>query len=201
MYQYIPMAIASVVGLVIGKNIAKSSKSLPAFGRRLFQKDEQSVEILNEQFLNEESFILATEEIPLDNRFGNRVLVSEHEFSRTAKVSLDLERTREFGSSVRGGVWSLLTTQLSGELGRTLGIAIGSQITRRVRLKFEVDPGQSNRYLVVWKQKGRRGIVEICILGKRKWKVPYLITYDLSHTIESLENVETTKSLNSEPKG
>ncbi|MBF0173393.1 MAG: hypothetical protein HQL83_08105 [Magnetococcales bacterium] len=179
----LPVGVFSALGYLLGKRAAQTSSGgdSPGFG-------EVRVEILQDLVISDESLILASEEVPLDNRFGDRVLSSDNEFSRTATVSLDLDRASEVSNSWRSGLGKLFVSEISGELSKSLGVKIGSQISRRIRLNFSVSPHKKVIYRVIWKQESRRGQFEILVDGKRRFRVPYLITYGLSHAVESIED-------------
>ncbi len=183
----LPIGVFSAVGYVLGQRAAKKA----ADGEESVGSKELRVEIVRDHVFSDESLILATEEVPLDNRFGDRVLTSDNEFSRTATVALDIDRSTEVSSSWRSGFGKVFSSEISGELSRSLGVKIGSQIHRRIRLNFSVSPHKQVIYRVVWRQESRRGEFEIMVNGKRRFRVPYLITYGLSHSVESIEDMST----------
>ncbi|MBF0126735.1 MAG: hypothetical protein HQM02_05935 [Magnetococcales bacterium] len=192
MYQLIPLGIASIAGYFLGKKLfvepkgqASSSQEVPS--QSLFGGNAPSIQVLEERIQSEEAVILATEEIPLDNRFGNKLLSSEHEFARTATVSMKLERGSKLVSDFKTSLWNLLESRTLMEIGKNLGISAGSEITRRIRLKFAVDPGRFVIYRVIWKQTERRGVMDVGVGGKIV-EVPYLVTYGLTHVVESIQN-------------
>lgn len=184
----LPVGVFSAVGYLLGRQAAKKNKN----GEEPVRADEMRIEMIRDHVFSDESFILATEDVPLDNRYGDRVLSSDNEFSRTATVTLDIDRSTEVNSSVRSGFGKLFSSQIGGELSKTLGVRVGSQITRKIRLNFSVSPYKKVLYRVVWKQESRRGEFDIMVNGKRRFRVPYLITYGLSHSVESLEGVDVT---------
>lgn len=184
----LPMGLFSAVGYVLGKQAAKKNKS----GEEPIHSNEIRVEIIRDHVFSDESLILATEDIPLDNRYGDRVLNSENEFSRSATVTLDIDRSTEVNSSLRSGFGKIFSSQIGGELSKSLGVRVGSQINRKIRLNFSVSPYKKVLYRVIWKQESRRGEFEIMVNGKRRFRVPYLITYGLSHAVESIEGMEVT---------
>jgi hypothetical protein len=134
---------------------------------------------------DERSVVIATEDVPLDNRHGNSTLTSEHEFSHTATSSLRLDRQQELGGHLQAGAWSLLEAQVQAQVSKSLGIEVGQQITRRVVLKFEAKPGNVVHYRVLWKQTARSGSLEI-VAGRDTLRVPFTVTYGLYHAVESL---------------
>ncbi|MEO5362591.1 MAG: hypothetical protein H7838_03080 [Magnetococcus sp. DMHC-8] len=179
MLPYIAAGVVSVIGAVMGKRFAARHKP-PA---RL--QTASSVQILAHHVLEESNLVLATEDVPMDNRFGNKPLSSEHEFNQTATVSVDLGDNRRITASAKSTLWSLLESKAEMELGKSLGIEVGSQVSRRVRLRFATDPGEFVRYRVIWQQQSQRGVLEIQA-GRHIFQIPYLIAYGLSHTVESL---------------
>lgn len=180
----IPVGVFSAVGYLLGSRAAQKEKSPnPPPGAK-----EIRVEIVRDHVFSDETLILSCEDVPLDNRFGDRVLSSDNEFSRVATVSLDIDRSSEVNSSLRSGFGKIFSSEIAGELSKTLGVKVGSQISRKIRLSFSVSPFKKVLYRVVWKQESRRGEFEIMVNGKRRFRVPYLITYGLSHSVESIED-------------
>ncbi|MBF0427599.1 MAG: hypothetical protein HQL94_01640 [Magnetococcales bacterium] len=185
MYQLIPYGISSFVGYLLGKKLFASEDKPPSDLSPL--RGHPSIQIVAEQILTEDPVVLATEEIPLDNRFGNKLLSSEHEFARTATVAMKLDRGSKLVSDFKSSLLDFLETRTQLELGKSIGVSAGAEITRRIRLKFAVDPGRFVLYRVVWKQTSRRGIFEIMAGGKMV-EVPYLATYGLTHVVESVQH-------------
>ncbi|MBF0610905.1 MAG: hypothetical protein G8345_16470 [Magnetococcales bacterium] len=182
----LPLLLGAVTGSLIGHLTGQKLAGKKTFLDLPDAEEEryESPSVINEQVIQEESIILATEDVPLDNRFGNRVLVSEHEFSRSAATTLKIGQSRdaEVSSEVDVG---LLETLLKGKLAKSMGTELGGQISRRVRLKFEADPGKFVHYRVVWKQESRRGILLVQMAGQER-QFPYMVTYGLYHSVESL---------------
>ncbi len=195
MYQLIPMGIASLAGYILGKKLfglpadkSKTDEAINDGNQDSFPLAKHpSIQILAEHLQSEEEVILATEEIPLDNRFGDQLLTSEHEFARSASVAMKLDKSSKMVSDFKSSLWSFIESRTQLELGKSLGISAGTEITRRIRLKFAVDSGRFVIYRVIWKQSSRRGIFEISAGGKIV-EVPYLITYGLTHVVESVQN-------------
>lgn len=186
MIPFISAGLVSMLGVVMGKRLARRHT------RQEKTRSALSVQILAHRVLGEETLILATEDVPMDNRFGNKPLGSEHEFHQTATVSLDLGDSRRITATAKSTLWNLLENRAELELGKSLGIEVGSQVSRRVRLRFATDPGQFVRYRVVWTQQSQRGVLEIQA-GRHIFQVPYLVAYGLSHTVESLPGESIAK--------
>lgn len=187
----IPVGIASVLGVVASRFLVPGSSGNGAAVAR--KKTGVSIEVVNHTILEEEPVVLATEEVPLDNRFGNKLLYSEHEFARTASVSLRVEQGRKNSASMRSTLWKLLESQTEGAISNTLDAKVGSQISRRVRLKFSTDPGCLVRYQVVWQQTARRGVLTLAV-GSRLVEVPYMVSYGLFHSVRSTPGEGTPNS-------
>ncbi|MGN7613617.1 hypothetical protein ACQZV8_16205 [Magnetococcales bacterium HHB-1] len=192
MVPLIYYGLSVAAGLLVGKEIfldAPSSSTRPKAGSlSRFNRPAPAIWLLREYLIQEKTLNLAVEDIPLDNRFGNKVLVSEHEFIRTATISLKLGKNRQKGSSIKSQVWPLLESVVQKELGNLLNIEFGSQITRRVKLTFSTDPGALVKYRVIWRQDSRRGVFETKI-GSQIYHIPYLATFGLSHSVESVAAV------------
>lgn len=186
------LALGAVVGSVLGFAAGRKLAEVAPFSGAELEDSGESGEfpyhLVQERVIQEESVILAMEDVPLDNRFGSRVLVSEHEFSRTATATLKISHQRELESSTELDV-RVMESVVKGRFAKQLGVDVGSQISRRVRLRFEADPGKFVHYRVVWKQESRRGILEI-LAGNKTHHVPYLVTYGLFHSVESLPQTE-----------
>lgn len=198
----IPIGLSAAAGVLCGKKIAKITARRRAEGKSSIVKTFDraiSVDIKREYILSDETLVLASEDIPLDNRCGSNVLTSEHEFSRTAVVNMEIDKSRDVGTSFRSGLWKAFEARVSGELSRSMGVKIGSQMTRRVRLRFSVAPEKMVSYRIVWKQESRRGEFEVLVDGKRTYKIPYMVTYGLSHSVESTSDGTFTDSYTPPP--
>ncbi|MBF0587885.1 MAG: hypothetical protein HQL53_02030 [Magnetococcales bacterium] len=189
----LPLLVASsAVGIWVGRKFiwpqtpeqirAKEMKA------RRKQRQSQPIELIREYVMADEPVILATEEVPLDNRFGNRVLISELEFSRTATISLNLGNSQGMSSTFHNSLIKLVQSWSSAHMSRSLGMQVGSQINRSIRLRLSCDPGKMAMYRVLWKQESRRGVLEMRIRNKT-YEIPYTMTYGLSHSLESLDYV------------
>lgn len=189
MLQLIPYGVAAVLGGLLGKKFGpmvladQLGESLDA--NQAERKTVSLIELVGERLIQEESVILATEEVPLDNRHGNKVLTSEHEFVRTAEIRFAVERSQEKANQVKSSVWRLVDGMVQKELKKNLQIEFGTQITRRVKIQFSTEPGRMVRYRLVWKQSSRRGFYHVNI-GTERHVVPYVVTFGLSHAVESL---------------
>ncbi|MBF0626967.1 MAG: hypothetical protein HQL91_01980 [Magnetococcales bacterium] len=190
MLQLIPYGLAAVVGGLLGKKYfpiltdqaLSRSSSQPEL---LPTATSSSIQFLGETVVREDSIVLATEEVPLDNRHGNKVLSSEHEFTRTANIRLEVGQQMAQANQFKGSIWMVLESMVQKELKRNLQIEFGTQITRRVKITFSTDPGFMVRYRLIWKQTSRRGFFDVRV-GAEKHVIPYLVTFGLYHAVESL---------------
>ncbi|MBF0448134.1 MAG: hypothetical protein HQL67_08050 [Magnetococcales bacterium] len=188
----IPITLSAALGAFLGN---KAARQLSKAGDGQFflagLDTPPSFKIVRESLIKDEPLVLAEEEIPLDNLHGSSVLNSEHEFIRTATISMEVDRGREVGTALNASFWKAFQARASGELSNSLGLKIGSQLTRRVRLRFSVSPQKMVRYRILWKQTSRRGEFEVVMGGKRRYTIPYMVTYGLSHSVVSLSGQES----------
>ncbi|MBF0195766.1 MAG: hypothetical protein HQL71_14495, partial [Magnetococcales bacterium] len=183
----IPAGVSALLGVVVGRKVAKYAREdRLTKGHAKEMNKPVFIEIKREYILSDESLILATEEVPLDNRYGDQPITSEHEFIRSASITLEVDRGREIDTAVKSIFWKAFETKAADSLSKTLGSKVGSQVTRRVRLKFSVAPQKAVNYRIVWKQESRRGVMDVLVDNKKRYKIPYMVTYGLSHSVESL---------------
>lgn len=147
----------------------------------------QAVEFLDENTLEENDVVLAIEEIPLDNRFGNSKLTSTHEFTRTATTSFDITKNNEVMGRLKAGSWSVIEIEAQKRISERVGVEVGDQITRRVNVTFEAAPGEIVYYRLTWKQKTRQGVFNMKV-NNQTIHLPYSVTYGLYHLIESVSS-------------
>jgi hypothetical protein len=163
-------------------------------GKKAVAKKKNLIHIVGESIIEDNQLVLASEDVPLDNRFGEKTLISEHVFSRSAEVGVEVERTQDLGGGMGANIFSLLEAKVQAKLSRTLGVKTDEKISREVRLKLSAAPGQFAHYRVVWKQDNRRGVYEVEV-GKKRYTVPFLITYGLTHSVESINESGNSKAL------
>ncbi|MBF0255932.1 MAG: hypothetical protein HQL47_05600 [Gammaproteobacteria bacterium] len=131
------------------------------------------------------SVIVTTEEIPLDNREGSDVMSSEHEFSCCAGNELSLHRSSETEYMLEQKIFGLLEAGIAKSLRKGMGFEVNERVSRSVKIRFNVASGSQNRYRIVWKQQRRKGSLVFRQAGQRL-RLPFEITYGLSHEVESL---------------
>ncbi|MBF0177881.1 MAG: hypothetical protein HQL63_13690 [Magnetococcales bacterium] len=154
------------------------------------------MDIFKETILEENSVVLAREDVPLDNRFGLERVVSDHIFTQTAQTSVSFARNRSLEGSVQGKLFTLAETRIRADLSRELGCRIGQEITREIRLRLTAPPQVFAHYHVLWKQDTRRGIYDV-VMGRKRIQIPYLVTYGLSHSVESIQEEVSAEKLSS----
>ncbi|MBF0383579.1 MAG: hypothetical protein HQL69_21365 [Magnetococcales bacterium] len=160
------------------KQVQKNKKTGPAL-------KTEAIRIVRETIIEDDNIILSKEDMPLDNRFGKKPLVSENRFSRTANITMELERNRDLSGTLGADIFSLLEAKAQTKMASTLGFKIGSNITREIKLKFIAAAGQFAHYRVVWKQDTRRGVYDVEMAGKQ-YTIPFMVTYGLCHSVESI---------------
>ncbi|MBF0425402.1 MAG: hypothetical protein HQL66_06260 [Magnetococcales bacterium] len=141
-----------------------------------------SCEIITAEEEAEEQLLLAVEEIPLDNRHGAHSIVSEHEFTRTAKVAIEVMRDHKADAELRADLWKLIQAKAALALSRRWGVEVGGEIQRKIRLRFTVDPGKMVRHQVTWKQSTRRGAFTVRH-PNGSVRIPFVMTYGLFHEV------------------
>ncbi|MBF0189399.1 MAG: hypothetical protein HQL50_15860 [Magnetococcales bacterium] len=196
MIQFVILGLSSAAGVMVGRKIFLDKKSPEIQEEKqvksLLKKAKRGrigIELQREYVIKDDTLILAEEDVPLDNTHGNRVLVSEMEFARSANVSLQIDRRGGTSSSWHAGLWSTLDSWTSGQISRSLGVQVGGQVTRRVVLRLSCDPGRQALYRVIWKQQSRRGVLEARV-GRKVIEIPYLVNYGLSYSLESIAQPE-----------
>ncbi|MDH3974203.1 MAG: hypothetical protein OEV42_07975 [Deltaproteobacteria bacterium] len=148
--------------------------------------DINDFRFIADNLISEKEVILTEEEIPLDNSHGSSPIVSEHEFTRTVINSFRLDKVQTMSGLVKSSLWTLVETEVKKNLTKSIGIQIGEQITRRVKVRIEAGPGQVVRYKLIWKQKQREGKALVNIQNK-EIQIPYTTMYGLFHSVKSIE--------------
>lgn len=163
-----------------GDSISENIASIP------LQEIEQthSFSIQEESNVQEYTELIATDEFPLDNRFGNDTLTVEHEVSKTVSNQIVVETSNSKGGEITASLLTAIQAKISVSLSEKVGQTFGGSITRRHTLRFSVKPGDYVLYAVVWRRKVRKGR---CIVssGNDFAVVPYLAYFDLSCEIKS----------------
>ncbi|MBF0097034.1 MAG: hypothetical protein HQM04_13380 [Magnetococcales bacterium] len=192
MLQLIPYGLAAVVGGMLGKKYLPQlidAQQKEGTWVPFLKSSLPPITILGESVVKELPVVLATEEIPLDNRYGTTMLVSEHEFVRTATVGLSVGREQVLSANMKSILWPVLESVVQDELKKSLRIDFGTQVTRRVKIVFSAEPGHLVRYRLVWRQDSRQGVYDIR-MGNEQLSVPYMVTFGLFHAVESVQGVE-----------
>ena len=159
----------------------------------------EDIRIVEESVIEDSNVILSKEDVPLDNRFGEKSLMSEHLFSRTANITMEMERTKDFSGSLGADIFSLLEAKAQTKLSRALGFKIGSEITREIKLKFSAAPGQFAHYIVTWKQDTRRGVYKMT-MDNKQYSIPFMVTYGLCHSVESIDEKNNKNKIEQKPQ-
>jgi len=172
---------------LLREQVSASPEGQRPVRRRAPSSRSASVRIVGDHVSTEEYTVIGTEEVPMDNRFGNVTMYSEHHFSRTAsnRVSLQWSKATLAGLGLGGGALVSLRAEAEREIERSLGLEFDSTVTRSVKLRFAAAAGRMSRYRITWKQEVRHGTFEVEADGKR-FEMPYLVTHGLSHIVESV---------------
>lgn len=192
------MAVGSIAAAVIRRSRVRDRSDDLWVGdmprkRRGKSLPPGTFQMVAQKIVQEEELVLATEDVPMDNRFGNQPIVSEHEFLRSAKISLELNLDKHLDSAANIALFSALKTELHTRLSRRLGVEMDTQISRHIRLRFTAAPGHKVCYRVVWKQSSQRGLFEVGV-GRHVYQLPYMVTYGLSHAVQSIAMDESSEA-------
>lgn len=141
-----------------------------------------SFEILQEFDVQEDTEIVGTEELPLDNQNGSDDLTVEHEFSKTTSSEISVEITQQLQGKIGLDLLKLLKVEVAALLSRQVGYNNGESTTRRYTSRFSVKPGDFVIYTVVWKRKIRSGKYEI-LAGNQRVVVPFKACFGLEYLV------------------
>jgi hypothetical protein len=111
------------------------------------------VQLIRDIRLGEYAEIIATEEIPLDNRFGSQELSVGHEFSKTVCNEVTLETNQGTGGKGNLDLFHLIKAEISRTSSQKQGLSVGESLTRRFNLTFSVKPGDFVIYKIIWKRR------------------------------------------------
>lgn len=147
-----------------------------------------SVELLDKHNVREETRIVGTEEMPLDNRQGSHDLTIEHEFSKMVSNQLSVKTSGEINLKV-GFDLLALKNEILAKLSREIGNNLEETVTRRCKLTFVVKPKDFIIYKIIWKQKRFIGDYEIMFNNQRQL-IPFEASFGLEYEISSRPGVK-----------
>jgi len=164
------------------------AKRLPLVTDESFAGSERivSVQVERDEVDEIRSVEVTQDEFPLDNSSGSDVLSVEYEVSKSLSASVTVTGKEQIEAHIKGGLFSVLESQLAAHLSRVTAHTIGETTMRRQHLKFSVRPGEAVIYTVTWKANTRTGACYFR-LGGRSLRVPYAVSYGLSFEIGSRE--------------
>ena len=126
----------------------------------------------------------ASDEFPIDNRFGSDVVTVEQEVSKTLSTTLTCEERELVNVGISATVVGVLKSQISNDLSRRLNLTIGEKITKRHTVRFSVRAGDAVIYELKWKSKIRHGEYLVSVDGKQV-HVPYQTCFGLAYELTS----------------
>src|ERR1017187_3063182 len=129
--------------------------------------------------MQESEEVVATEEYPLDNRFGDRAFTTVRQVSRESTNELSVDTSSQLTGKVGLEVLSAIKAEIEAQVSRQTGQKIGEKVTESQTLAFSVGAKASVLYQVVWKRKIRSG-GGFYLSGGTPVTVPYRINYGLS---------------------
>ncbi|MEG3640754.1 hypothetical protein [Magnetococcus sp. PR-3] len=187
----VPLGISTSVGVGLAYFLAnrgtkKNDGKREGLLKRLVKPNPLDIEILDEVLIDEQVVTLASEDVILDNRHGNHNIISEHDFSRTADIKLEISAGKDSSMGSHSKLLTFLETKANHMMSQRIGGLSGTQIHRRVQLRFVAVQKQRTHYRIHWKQSSYRGLFVVRV-GNRQMEFPFLATYGLYHEVESLE--------------
>ena len=161
---------------ILGYRVRPTNGSSP---QRITQsrliREEVSSEAVNE---------FASDEFPVDNRFGLDAVKIEQEVSKTLSITLTCEERELLKVGISATVVGVLKSQISTDLSRRLHLTIGEAVTKRHTVRFSVRAGDAVIYELKWKNKVRDGVYLASVDGKQV-RVPYQICFGLTYKLTS----------------
>ncbi len=126
----------------------------------------------------------ASDEFPVDNRFGSDAVTIEQEVSKTLSTTLTCEEQELLKVGISATVVGVLKSQISNDLSRRLHLTIGETITKRHTVRISVRAGDKVVYELKWKNKLRDGQYLASVDGKQVF-VPYQTCFGLTYELTS----------------
>jgi hypothetical protein len=164
------------------KAIKKVSDSFPK--RALAPKSIIKTHLFEEIEFRDSVSTLNSEEYVLDNRHGSESMEVEQEISKTITSSLTIEESNLAQLAITAGITGVIQGQITKDLSKRLGVAIGESLSKRHTFRFSVRPGDAVVYTILWKSRVRTGAYNFLIDGERR-TLPYQVQYDLLYEIDS----------------
>ncbi|MBF0187916.1 MAG: hypothetical protein HQL50_08310 [Magnetococcales bacterium] len=133
----------------------------------------------------EEEMVLASELFPLDNRHGDSPMTSELVLSRSAHSRLEIGRIKGKESTFSGAVFASFNSEVKSQISRALNLDLQNEVRREITLNLTAGPGKCSHFRIIWKQVGRRGYQEVEV-GEKFYQIPFLATYGLTASVETV---------------
>jgi hypothetical protein len=146
------------------------------------------VQFVKDLGVRESEEIVATEQYPLDNRFGDQAFTTVRQVSRESTNELSLDTSSHLGGKVGLDVLAVIKAEIEAQVSQQTGQKVGEKVTESQTLTFSVGPKSSVVYEVVWKRKVRSG-ERLYLLGNNSVTVPYRINYGLSCEVRTQAQV------------
>ena len=140
---------------------------------------------LDETDVKESPEVVGTEEITLDNSFGEADLSMEKVLSRETTNEFSVEQSGEATASVSADVFSVVKAELGMQLSRKTGQTAGQKVTESQTFRLTAKARERVTYRVVWKRTVRTGIYRYSING-----VPASVAYRLNYGLSSEVHTE-----------
>jgi hypothetical protein len=136
------------------------------------------VQFVKELGASESEEIIATEQYPLDNRFGDQAFSTVRQISRESTNELSIDTRNQLGGKIGLDILSAVKADIEAQVMQQTGHKIGEKVIESQTLTFSVGPKSSVLYEVVWKRKVRSG-ERLYYLAGNPVAVPYRINFGI----------------------
>ena len=169
--------------------LTMDGKEMPSGGTQEIAERPQpaaaaEIHFLEETDVKETEVILASEEYPLDNRFGDQAFTTVRQVSRESTNELSLDTSDSLSGKIGLELFSAIKGEIEAQVSHQIGLKIGEKFTESQTITFSVGAHSTVLYEVVWKRKVRTG-VRMYQSGGRSVSVPYRVDYGLSFEVRT----------------
>lgn len=143
-----------------------------------------TVQFVKELNVQDSEEVVAVEDYPLDNRFGNQPFSTVRQIQRESTNELSVDTGSQVGGTLGLDIMSVIKAEIAAHVSQQTGQKIGQTVTESQTLNFSVQANSAVIYRVVWKRKVRTG-ERLYLSGNTPVTVPYRINYGLSFEIRT----------------
>jgi hypothetical protein len=144
------------------------------------------VQLIEDVKATETSEVIAVEDYPLDNRFGDSPFSTDRQVSKETINELSLQTTNQLSGTLNIAFLAAVKAEVTAQVSRQTGYKTGEKATESLTLHFSVGPRSAVVYQVIWKRRVRTGEWH-CLVDGRDVTVPYRVSYGLSCEVQTQE--------------